>query len=236
MRDYNAPKLEDSHPRDITPSISRILNNLYARVTAPRYIHDANPWDESDPALQSISTASLELLQDHAVFHMKAFLYVHDLLDRELVDRKLVSRTRLTRKSNLLSTLPNSSSISEVLFDIEDLEPLSSFLGPPGTSGNPCGAMPAERIETMVKMAYAWVDGDRSASARRRAGSKPTPIRSQGPRNSAIEARAETGEDGESGKEDQCVEDVMELTAQMDEFDQVDDNETFPELESTTSR
>lgn len=167
---------------------------------------------------------------------MKAFLYVHELLDKELVDRKLVSRTRLVRASNLV-TLPKSSGVSEVLFDVEDLEPLSNFLGPQDNSEDIHGTVPGERVEAMAKMAYAWVDGDRSASARRRrADSKLTPVKSQAPREAAVKTRTWVREDGESEKEDQCVADVMELGVQMDEFDQVGDFESLSELENTISR
>lgn len=236
MRNTAALRSEALQHREDTPSIRHIFSSLYSRVTAPNYMHDGNPWSDSDPGLQSISTASLELLQDHADFHMQAFLYVHELLDKELVDRKLASRTRLDRASKL-TTLPKGSNLTEILFDVEDLEPLDNFLGLGNNNEDPHGTMAEERIEAMAKMAYAWVDGDRSTSARRRrAQSKLTPIKSQAPRNTTVETRNGIRDDGETDNDEDCVADVTELEAQMDELDQVDDIESLSELENSNNR
>lgn len=235
MRNTGPPELDGFQYGESCPSIRQILGCLYSRVTAPDYTHDTNPWSDSDPGLRSISTASLELLQDHAEFHMQAFLYVHELLDRELVDRKLVSRTRLTGATSLRA-LPEGSSVSEVLFDIEDLEPLSSFLRPQDSGNNVRGFMPGDRIEAMAKLAYAWVDGDRSTSAqRRRAESRQTCVQSQAPPNAAVEGRAEAGEAGETDKENKLIADMLELEAEMGGFGQVEDDESISEIESITS-
>lgn len=235
MRNTDTPELEGFQYGENCPSIRQVLGCLYSRVTAPNYTHDTNPWSDSDPGLRSISTASLELLQDHAEFHMQAFLYVHDLLDRELVDRKLVSRTRLTGVTSL-KALPAGSSVSEVLFDIEDLEPLSSFLRPQDSGNHVRGLMPGDRIEAMAKMAYAWVDGDRSTSAqRRRAESRQPCVKSQAPPNAAVEDRTEAGEARETVKEDKLIADVLELEAEMGDFDQVDDDESISEIRSVAS-
>lgn len=236
MQDSAPFQSEGSQHRKGIPPIRQVLGCLYSTVTAPDYTHDTNPWSDTDPGLQSISTASLELLQDHADFHMQAFLYVHELLDRELVDRKLVSRTRLTRASNLI-ILPEGSSVSEVLFDVDDLQPLSSFLGPRDSGGDVGGSMPGDRIEAMAKMAYAWVDGDRSSSARRRrAESRPIYVKPQAPHNAAVESNTEAGENGETDKEDQLIAEVLELKAEMGGFDQVEDDESVSEIESIVSR
>lgn len=211
-----------------SPPILHTLRRLYSRVTSPGYTHDANPWSDSDPALQSIFTTSLELLQEHADFHMRAFLYVHELLDKELVDRKLATQTLLGRVSGGGGLL-GSSNVREVLFDVEELVPLSGFLEPLDQGHNVRGTVVGERIDAMARMAYAWVDSDRSTSAaRRRAGSRPSSVKFQAPRDAAFETMTEPEEARDSDQEGQCVPDMIELRAEMDGFDPVvDDGESF---------
>ncbi|ROV99506.1 hypothetical protein VMCG_06420 [Cytospora schulzeri] len=134
-------------------------------------------------------------------------------------------------------TLPEGSSVSEVLFDVEDFEPLHGFLGARDYSDDFHESVPGERIEAMARMAYSWVDGDRSnAARRRRTDSRPTAVRSQSSLNTAVGARTGAGSDEQSNKKDQSIADVLELEVEMDCFDQVGDAELFSEMESTNGR
>lgn len=230
MPNFTASTAGHRQPQGTTPIICHAFELLYTRVTSPAYTHDTNPWSDSDPELQSISTAALELLQEHADFHMQVFLYIHELLDRELADRKLASRARL----NGLSL--GGSRVLEVIFDAEDLEPLSHFLSPRDDRKYLNMSMVGERIDTIAKMAYAWVDGDRSASSarRRRIGSSSPSVATQAPRDAAMQGALETGD---SDQGDQCTAictaDLVQLEAEMNVFDAADARGSCPEMECT---
>ncbi|KAK7748737.1 hypothetical protein SLS53_000760 [Cytospora paraplurivora] len=110
----------------------------------------------------------------------QVFLYMHELLERELADRKLASRTPLDRLS-FGGSQSQGSCVLEAIFDAEDLEPLSHLLGP----RDDCGYL-------NVSMA---------------------------PRDAAMQGTLKTGD---SDQRDQCTADLVQLEAEMNEFDTVD--------------
>ncbi|KUI55947.1 Serine/threonine-protein kinase csk1 [Cytospora mali] len=199
-------------------------------------VFEGRPWDDILNGVDDEWKGLIKAMVRYDSGRMKAeqaLLYVHELLEKELLDRKLVALTRLDRVGSR-ETPPEASNISEILFDVDDLEPLGSFLVTRDQFGNVHGSLVGERIDTMAKMAYAWIDGDRSA-ARHRTESKSRSSKLQIPRKAAVEARNEAGEDGGLHPEDQCVADMIQLEAEMDEFDLVDDGKSFSDMESTIS-
>ncbi|KAI3397387.1 hypothetical protein diail_10837 [Diaporthe ilicicola] len=205
--------------REISP-IHVLFRNLYSRVTAPTYQQDISPWNDPDPELQPVSTASLEVLQGHAMYHMKTFLCIHDILNEEIANRRLQSRF----------TAPDASKSAgqpgEVLFNINDFEPLSTFVGAQeGTSEAVIRHLESEPRDTIAKMGYAWVDGVREA-ARRPRPDVPRPVSVKAPAPGGMAARIDV-EGAENGPI--LPEDVDGLKEEM-ESDNSAGNETPVEI------
>lgn len=180
-------------------------------MTASAYLHDIDPWSDSDPELQPVSTATLEILQDHAIFHMRAFLHVHDILDKEITNRKLESRFRISDAST------GAIRVREILFNINDFEPLNVFLGAhDNSSDGDSGPLDSEHRDAIAKMGHAWVSVKREAARKSRSdGPRPVSVKPAIPGEAAAQIDI-GGADGGSIS----FQDVVALEDEMDGYDE----------------
>ncbi|KAL1862828.1 hypothetical protein Daus18300_008324 [Diaporthe australafricana] len=193
------------------PPISDLLRRLYSRVTASTYQHDMNPWNDPDPDLQLISTASLEVLRDYTTYHMSAFLHMHDILNKEVADRNLSSRFT-TSDTNASASRP-----SEVLFSIDDFEPLSGFLGAEDSLSDAANGPPeveSEHRDIIARMGHAWVVDLREAERQSRPdGPRPVSVKAKAPDEVVAQIDIEGAESGSMS-----FEDVVALEDEMDGY------------------
>lgn len=101
--------------------VDEAFQALWQRVTSPGYIVSVS--GDADPELKQLSTVALEVLRNHATFHMRCFLNIYDLAAMETELRKY---SHIRRKSERNSRLAHS--MRSLIFTAGDFEPPTSLL------------------------------------------------------------------------------------------------------------
>lgn len=133
---------------------------------------------------------------------------MQDILDKEIADRIL--RSRFTPSDPSAST----SQPGEVLFNIDDFEPLNTFLGAEDSVSEAVIESESEHRDIIAKMGHAWVVDLREAERQSRPGG-PRPVSVKAPAPDEVAAQIDI-EGAESGSI--SFQDVVSLEDEIDSY------------------
>lgn len=151
------------------PTVQAVFQLLWSRATDTSHTnHTLNFQKDRVPALEQLSTVALEVLQDHAIVHMRVLASSYELVDKELMLRKHRFHPRYDDQFPGQSSAVDAADLPrEVIFISEDVEPWTSFLCTPQTESDeatPPNPPMLERQDAIARMVYSWMDGERRVS------------------------------------------------------------------------